>query len=120
MAQAKVTAQDAIKTLTESHGLISVAARKLGVSRATLHAMINKMPTVKEARDDAREALKDFAESKIFEEIKSGNTAMIIFFAKTQMKDRGYVERAELQHDGEITFRIVHDDTGDGNQNTLA
>jgi len=91
-----VLAQDAINALKESHGLVSVAAKKLGVSRATLHAMINKMPTVREARDDAKEALKDFAESRIFKEIEAGNTTMIIFFAKTQMKDRGYIERQDV------------------------
>ena len=92
---ARVTADQAIAALTNAHGLISVAARQLGTSRKTLHQMINTMPTVKEARDDAREALKDFAESKIYEEIKAGNTVMLIFYAKTQMKDRGYVERQE-------------------------
>ena len=88
--------QDAIDALKERRGLVSVADKKPGGSRATRHAMINKMPTVREARDDAKEALKDFAESRIFKEIEAGNTTMIIFFAKTQMKDRGYIERQDV------------------------
>jgi hypothetical protein len=57
--------------------------------------MINTYPTVKEALDDAKEEMKDFTESKIYQGINEGNTALIIFYAKTQMKDRGYVERQE-------------------------
>lgn len=97
---ARVSTQQAIEALRDSHGLVSVAAKKLGISRVTLHAMINKMPTVAEARNDAKEALKDFAESAIYQQIKDGNTTMIIFFAKTQMKDRGYIERQEVEHAG--------------------
>jgi hypothetical protein len=92
---AKVTASEAAEAITESKGFITQAAKRLGISRQQLHNLINKHPTVKEALIDAREEMKDFTESKLYQAISDGNPTMIIFYAKTQMKDRGYVERQE-------------------------
>jgi hypothetical protein len=93
---AKVTATEAAKALKNHKGFITQAAKTLGISRSHLHYLINKHPTVKEALIDAREEMKDFTESKMYQAIEDGNTTMIIFYAKTQMKDRGYVERQEI------------------------
>jgi hypothetical protein len=38
----------------------------------------------------------DDAESEIYKQFKKGNTAALIFFLKTQGKQRGYVERQEI------------------------
>ena len=43
-----------------------------------------------------KEEQKDFVESKMLQAIKADNVTLMIFYAKTQMKDRGYVERTEL------------------------
>lgn len=92
---ATTTAQ-AAQAIKESHGFVSHAAKALGISRVQLYRIINAHPTVKEALEDAREEMKDFAESKIYQKIKDGDTTMLIFYAKTQMKDRGYIERQEV------------------------
>lgn len=92
----KVTATQAAEALKEQKGFVTHAAKQLGISRRQLHNIINNYPTVKEALDDAREGMKDIAESKIYDKIEAGDTTMIIFYAKTQMKDRGYVERQEM------------------------
>ncbi len=92
----KVTAAEAAKALLESKGFVTTAAKRLGISRRQLHNIINKHPTVKEALDDAREEMKDFVESRMYNGIQNDNTALIIFFLKTRAKDRGYVERQEI------------------------
>ena len=92
-----ITAEQAIKAIHNAKGFITTAAKHLGISRTQLHRIINKYPTVREAVTDAKEEFKDFAESKIYQEISNGNTAILIFYAKTQMKDRGYVERAQVE-----------------------
>lgn len=94
---AKVTAAQAAQAVKDKKGFVTQAANQLGISRQQLHNLINKHPTVKEALTDAREEMKDFAESKIYEGINGGNTALIIFYAKTQMKDRGYTEKQEIE-----------------------
>ena len=87
---------DAIIAIKEANGFISHAASRLGTSRTTLHDMINKSPKLKEAVADAREAMRDFAENKLFQNIKDGKETSLIFYLKTQAKDRGYVERQEI------------------------
>ncbi|KKK75382.1 hypothetical protein LCGC14_2874260 [marine sediment metagenome] len=92
----KVTAGQAAQAIEDKKGFITHAAKQLGISRRQLHNLVNLHPTVKEALTDAREEMKDFTESKMYQAIADGNTTMIIFYAKTQMKDRGYVERQEI------------------------
>ena len=109
MATQQYTAEQMIKALTEAKGLVSVAARMLGCSRQTVYNHINKQVTVKQAMEDARETMTDFAEGKLFEQINTGNITAIIFYLKTQGKSRGYVERQELTgKDGEsITEGLI-------------
>jgi hypothetical protein len=45
---------------------------------------------------DIENVTLDFAESKLHEQIRTGNVASIIFFLKTKGKVRGYIERQEL------------------------
>lgn len=90
------SARAAIQAIKDKKGFVTQAAKQLGISRQQLHNIINTHPTVKEALQDAREEMKDFAESKIYQKISDGDTTMIIFYAKTQMKDRGYTERQEI------------------------
>ena len=105
------TAQDAIKAIRQANGFVSHAAAALGISRTQLYNIVNRHPTVKEALDDSREAMKDFAESKLFGNIKEGKEASIFFYLKTQAKERGYVERVEQTgaDGGDITIKVVYD-----------
>ena len=104
--------KDAIIAIKEANGFITHAASKLGTSRTTLHAMINQHAKLREAVEDAREAMKDFAENKLFSNIKEGKETSLIFYLKTQAKDRGYVERQEVAGvDGsDITIRVQYDE----------
>lgn len=95
-----VTATEAAEALREKKGFITQAAKRLGISRSQLHRLINAHPTVKAALVDAKEEMKDFAESKLFQGIANDNTALIIFFLKTRAKDRGYTERQEITGPG--------------------
>ena len=95
----KFTAESIAQALIKAKGFISVAAKNLGCSPNTVRNYIKRYTTAKQAVFDAREEMKDFAESKLFSGINDGNITAIIFFLKTQAKDRGYVERHE--HTGE-------------------
>jgi len=57
---------------------------------------IKDYPSVAEAATEARERMIDFAESKLYQNIKAGDNTAIIFYLKTQAKHRGYIERSEL------------------------
>jgi predicted RNA binding protein with dsRBD fold (UPF0201 family) len=96
------------EALREAKGLVTHAAARLGVTREAVRLRLAKHPTLQQARDDAREALIDTAESSLFKQIERGEAWAVCFFLKTQAKDRGYVERVEEKREltGDIRIRI--------------
>lgn len=107
---ARLKATDYAQAITEAQGLISVAARRLGVSRSAVYNAINRHPTVAEAAEDARERTTDLAEGKLYAKINDGDITAIIFYLKTQGKTRGYVERQERVHSGSIDLKSLTDE----------
>jgi len=89
------TAEQMIDALTRAEGFVSVAAKMLGCSVKTIERYIAEYPTVAAARHESKFKRDDFVEAQIMKRIKAGSDTMIIFYAKTQMKGRGYVERTE-------------------------
>lgn len=90
------TARRIILALGEAKGLLTLAARKAGVSYKTIWRYTQDFPSVKQAVEEAKESITDFAEGKLFEKISKGDTACIIFYLKTKGKIRGYIERQEV------------------------
>lgn len=82
--------------LIQTDGNITEAAKGLGVTRQALHLRIRDNEALQAVCKDAREALCDLAESAARQQIREGNTAIIIFTLKTLGKERGYVERSEI------------------------
>ena len=92
----ELTAQRIIKSLGETKGLLTMAARKAGVSYTTVKRYASEFPSVAEAVREAKESMTDFAEGKLYEKIAKGDLVAIIFYLKTQGKGRGYLERQEI------------------------
>lgn len=89
-----------ITAIKESKGLLTMAARKSGIGYTTLWRYTQDFPSVRQAVEESKESMVDFAEGKLFEKISKGNTASIIFYLKTQGKRRGYIERQEISGEG--------------------
>jgi hypothetical protein len=89
------TAEQCITAAKDSRGFVTTIAKRLGCTRSYVYQLQKKYKTFAEAILDEREGLKDFAEGKLFSQIDEGNTTAIIFYLKTQAKERGYVERQE-------------------------
>lgn len=106
------TAQRIIKALGESRGLLTMAARRAGVSYPTVKRYAAEFQSVKDAVQAAKESMADFTEGKLFKKISDGDTACIIFYLKTQCKARGYIEKQEIEHSGSIQ-RSLEDYTTD-------
>lgn len=85
-----------IKALISSLGIVTQACEVAKCSRKTFYQYCREDENFQKAVEDIKEIAFDFVESKIYKQIKDDNTAMIIFFAKTKMKHRGYIERTEL------------------------
>jgi hypothetical protein len=84
-----------LEALNKSSGIVASACKAANISRFTFYKWYNEDEDFREKVDDVRELQKDFAEALILKKMKEGDTTMIIFYAKTQMKDRGYSERVE-------------------------
>lgn len=115
-----ITLQEAIDAARGSKGFVTQIAARLACSRRHVYNLMDKWVTFREAVEDERESLKDFAEGALLKKINSGDTASIIFFLKCQAKERGYVERQEITGKGgsDLTFRIIYDDDGGKLQDT--
>ena len=84
-------------------GNLSAVAHEFGVARASVQELIRKRPSLQAVLSDAREGMKDNAESSLYRAVIAGEAWAVCFFLKTQAKDRGYVERQEV----EATNRLV-------------
>jgi len=98
-------------------GNVSVACRQYGIERPTFYNWQKDDPEFEQACIDVRETRKDFIESALDKRIQAGDTAAIIFAAKTICKDRGYVERVEneVHAQNPLSFTIVE---ATGNEDT--
>ena len=96
----KFTANEVIEAIKDARGFITVAASKLGCSRTTMYVYLKKFATAQTALEDEREKRHDFVESKLMNAINSDNITAIIFYLKTQCKERGYVERYQQEITG--------------------
>jgi hypothetical protein len=105
------TAAQCIEAAQNSRGFVTSIAKRLGCSRTYVYTLAKKYPTFQQAIDDEREGLKDFAEGKLMGQIDEGNIAAIIFYLKTQAKDRGYVERQEITGADGGSITVNWDDT---------
>jgi hypothetical protein len=90
------TAEKLIQAIHESKGLLTLAAKKAGVTYWTLWKYTKDYPTVAKAVEESKEGLLDLAEAKLYQEINNNNMTAIIFFLKTKGKSRGYIERQEV------------------------
>jgi hypothetical protein len=94
--------EEFLNTFATSLALVASTCRKVGITRQTFYNWYNEDQEFADKIDEIKELAKDSVEQRIYTKIKNGDTAMIIFYAKTKMKDRGYVERHEVTgKDGE-------------------
>lgn len=106
-----------------TRGIIADIARRLGVSRNAVYAALERYPELKEAIRQEKESFKDDVEITLAQEMLGGwvanpespdekiyrfpNSTLLIFWAKTQMRDRGYIEKVDLGLDPELTKQLT-------------
>lgn len=86
-----------LKVFEKTLGNVSVACKNYNIDRQTFYNWYNNDADFKAKADAVKEIRKDFIESALDKKIQEGDTTAIIFAAKTQCKDRGYVEKQELK-----------------------
>lgn len=100
-------AEQVIQAIKGSGGIKATIARRLEVSRWTVDNYLNRWSTVQQAYDEEREELVDVAELELIKLIRGGHWQSIQFFLKTQGKGRGYIERQQIEHDGDVNIHVI-------------
>lgn len=86
--------------------VVTHACASVGINRGTFYKWYNSDPIFAREVDDLENEVHDFVESKILQAINRGDTVMTIFYAKTKMKHRGYVERTEIEDVSRSAFNV--------------
>lgn len=95
------TEDDLRKAIEDSGGIVTTVANKLRVNRKSIYMWIEKAPWIKDAIESAREKLKDYAESKLVENVRAGDQRAIEYLLDHQAIDRGYGRKWRLQLAGD-------------------
>jgi len=85
-----------IKALTKSLGNVSSAAKIVDIARETHYDWLKTDENYKNAVESISDYTLDFVESKLVENINTGDNASIFFFLKCKGKKRGWVEKSEV------------------------
>lgn len=91
-----------LEALEASLGVVTAAAKKVGIDRTTHYKWMENDPAYKEAVEGINDVALDFAESMLHEAIKQGKEVSTIFYLKTKGKKRGYIEKSEIGLDGNM------------------
>ena len=68
--------QSLINALEKSMGVVTTACKSVGIHRSTFYEYYNNDPDFKKEVNDIGNLALDFTESKMFEQIRDGNTTI--------------------------------------------
>lgn len=94
----KFTQKQIVDAITSANGNLSTAALKLGCDRTTIYNYIQAYPKIQASVDEARYKLDDEIESVFHKKVLEGHTQELIFYMKTRMRNRGYIEKVTIEH----------------------
>ena len=92
--------------LEETHGAVYLAAERLELSPQALYARIKKSTELTVVRDGFRGRLIDTAELKLETAVQEGDLSAIKYVLSTLGKDRGYVQKQEVETNGHLELEI--------------
>lgn len=106
------------EALEKSLGVVTTAAKAVGIDRSTHYDWYNNDPEYRAAVDSISDIALDFAESQLHKQIQGGEVSSTIFYLKTKGKKRGYVERTEVEHSGELGITWLEEKTYEADNKT--
>ena len=82
--------------------LVGVSTQKAKIHRNTYYLWMEKSETFKTEVEQAQEEFLDFGEAQLIQLLKEKNPSIVMHFAKTKLRGRGYAERQELEVTGSV------------------
>jgi hypothetical protein len=95
-----------LDALENNMGIVTPTCRDCGIHRQEHYQWLVDDKDYATEVAWIKEVALDFGESALYKQIKEGGVPSTIFFLKTQGKDRGYVERRELDVDGDLSLTV--------------
>ena len=92
--------REVAEALVKARGLQTVAAQMLGCEWKTVREYVKRYPECAEALELANTALGDLAETKLVDNISTGDQRAIEFYLKSKHKQRGYAEKTQVELTG--------------------
>jgi len=104
-----ITKEAFIIAYKENFGNITISCQACGISRTMYQGwMKNDMEFRKTlAEIEPEEIMLDWGEHKLMERITKGDTLATMFLLKTKGKRRGYIEKTEVAHEGDVVKQIT-------------
>jgi len=104
-----ITKEAFIIAYKENFGNITISCEAAGISRAAYSSWIKSDEEFRTrlAEIEPEEIMLDFGEHKLMERISKGDTLATMFLLKTKGKRRGYIERQEVAHEGDVVKQIT-------------
>lgn len=124
----KISKKAMLSAMEKTLGIVSTACQQVGITRQTHYRWMREDDKYKEKIENIEEKAIDFTESKLFQLISgiklpetkvfiadgqivthetirhfAPDTAAVIFHLKTKGKRRGYVEKQEMEHSGQVS-----------------
>jgi hypothetical protein len=107
MAKKRISDAKIGEALRASGGAIVTAAEKLGYSRSQLWRRMEANPALSEIVQEERESLVDLAEAALKTAVVAGEAWAVCFCLKCLGKERGYIERQQVEHSGGTDGKLV-------------
>jgi Bacterial regulatory protein, Fis family len=92
-----LTAEQVIDALRDTNGNMSLAARKLKVTRAAIAYYVREYPTVRAAHDEAAAYVSDIAEGHLVNGVIKGDWDKVRYWLETKGKERGYGRSSSVE-----------------------
>lgn len=96
-----------LEALEQSMGVVTTACRALGIDRTAHYRYMANDPEYKAAVEEIENVALDIAESELHKNIIKGDTTAQIFYLKTKGRKRGYIEKHDVEHSGNVTVTRV-------------
>lgn len=107
MGKPLFTAEQFIKAIPGTGGIVSTIAKRVGCDWRTARTYIDNHPTVKQVYDSECESLLDLAEGTLIKNIQGGDSQDAKWYLTKKGKHRGYGEAVDVTSGGDkLTFHV--------------
>jgi len=105
--RAAISKKKFLSLYADYKGNVSKLCAAVHISRNCYYEWLKNDDVFKAKCGEAFEAIVDHVEDKLRQLIDAAEPSAIYFFLKCRAKTRGYVERQEVEHSGEIAHTLT-------------